>query len=445
MKPGRYATSRQKACQPCSTAKAKCDRRTGSCSRCARRGLSCVYTQPPTAENAESSAVLDSETDNNERDSTFQPPPPGALASGSDNEVSIADGRYAFGPTIESGQSSTVGGGTASSSSMSISGGFHVGTGRDSRVHSQAAERESLDFSSLGLVCPIDVDGISVRWMNPFIPVPGQTVKSYPPTTLSFVARVLKSYASIAIRGRGVPPFVHSSELSTASPTRPITTCLSLARICDSPLSHNEDVAADVLEREMNNLYERHETYGDTVSLAAFQAYLIYCMILFFHLGRGSDPSLRRAMMALQEIACSSSRRGLVCPAEQQRTRPGWEAWVVAEAKRRTLYTMYLFDSVLSSQDGLPTFLGTELRGLYAPASKALWQAGARPEWETAYNVHLVDWVEEDLRIDELWPIPTDLGEVDVSKRRSRVDRWLENVDEFGTMIYAVTSCTHGG
>ncbi len=44
----------------------------------------------------------------------------------------------------------------------------------------------------------------------------------------------------------------------------------------------------------------------------------------------------------------------------------------MAEAKRRTLYTMYLFDNILSAQDGLPTFLSTELRGLAAPAEKSL-------------------------------------------------------------------------
>ncbi|KAK3935107.1 MFS general substrate transporter [Diplogelasinospora grovesii] len=335
MKTARYSASRQKACQSCSNAKAKCDRKAGSCSR-------------------------------------------------------------------------------------------------------------SGNFSGRGLLCPINVDSISIRWMNPYIPVPGQTIKAYPPTIIAFIYRVLKSYASIAVRGRGIPPFVHSSQVTATSSSPPIATCLSLVRICDTSLPGSDDVAADVLMREMNNLYERREAYDDDMaSLAAFQAYLIYSMVLFFRLQRGADPFLRQAVMALQEIACSSSRRGLLCPAEQQRARPRWEAWIVAEAKRRTLFTMYLFDSVLSARDGLPTFLGTELRGLLAPSDKALWQAGARYDWETSYNVHLVDWVEGALRIDELWPIPADLDEASVVKRRGRVDQWLENVDEFGTMIYAVTSCTH--
>lgn len=114
------------------------------------------------------------------------------------------------------------------------------------------------------------------------------------------------------------------------------------------------------------------------------------------------------------------------------------------EAKRRTLYTMYLFDSVLSAQDGIPTALGTELTGLPAPSSKRLWHAQTREEWEIAYNSQLAD-LAHSLRIDELWPIPDGLNAAEVAVRRSRVDSWLQQVDEYGTMLYAVTSCTHGG
>ena len=167
-------------------------------------------------------------------------------------------------------------------------------------------------------------------------------------------------------------------------------------------------------------------------------------MVLFFKLNPGSTSVLRQAMMSLQVLASASSRQGLMCAAEQQNARPRWEAWIVAEANRRTLFTMYLFDSLLSAQDGLPIFLGTELHGLPAPGGRALWRATGKSEWEQAYNLLLSDSAET-LRIDELWPIPPDMDELTIAGRRHRVDRWLESVDEFGTMLYAVTSCTHGG
>lgn len=168
-------------------------------------------------------------------------------------------------------------------------------------------------------------------------------------------------------------------------------------------------------------------------------------MVLFFRLAQSRSDFFRRAMTNLQELACSSSHRGLTCAADLRRVRPRWEEWIVAEAKRRTLYVMYLFDSVLSAHEGFPTFLGTELQGLPAPANTLLWQARCRYDWEKEYNMYMAQWMEGGLTIDELWPMPAGLEESQVVRRRARLDHWLENIDEFGTMLYAVMSCTHGG
>ena len=316
-----------------------------------------------------------------------------------------------------------------------------------SRLPPSETQSETLDFSDLDLICPINADDISNRWLNTFVPVPGQKTKDYPPNVTAFIYRSLKSYAAVAIRGRGVPPFVHSSQTTMESARPPLSTCLSLVRMCDSSLPGSQSVATDVLQREMTTLYEQHGAYDDDdlTLLSAFQAYLIYSLVLFFQPSTGgAHPFLRQAMMNLQHIACSTSRRGLECQAEQRRARPKWEAWIVAEAKRRTLFVMYLFDSLLLAEDGLPTFLGTELRGLLAPANKSLWRAERRHEWETAYNHYLADWESGGLCIDELWPIDGDVDQRSVLERGHRVDQWLEHVDEFGTMLYAVTSCTHG-
>ncbi|KAI1765684.1 MFS general substrate transporter [Hypoxylon sp. FL1150] len=291
---------------------------------------------------------------------------------------------------------------------------------------------------SLELFNPINVDQISNRWLNSYIPVPGQKVKDYPPTVSAFIYRILKSYVAVAMRGRGVPPFIHPLQITASSIRPPLSTCLSLIRICERPFPGSQSAASDVLKREMNNLYE--QVHDDITLLAAFQAYLIYAMALFFALDEISTPFLRQVMMNLQDIACSSSRGGLMCVAEQQRSRPRWECWIAVEAKRRTLFTMYLFDSALSTRDGQQTFLGTELRGLPAPSSGCLWRARTRRGWQAAYNVDLADWPEGCFHIDELWPIPSEFGEEQARERRDRVDRWLESVDEFGTMMYAVTS-----
>lgn len=301
-----------------------------------------------------------------------------------------------------------------------------------------------LNFADILLVCPISADDISNRWLNSYIPDDQQKPKIYPANVTTFISRMLNAYVGVLVRGRGIPPFIHDLQVNSVL-SAPLATCLSVVRMCETVLPAGQTACTDVLCREMYNVYEWRGTFDNTTMLAAFQAYLIYALVLFFRLDHESDKLLQESMMKLQEIACMSARQGLVCAEEQRSARPGFESWVVAEAKRRTLYTMYLFDSVLLVKDGLPTFMATEVRGLLAPGPKSVWTAIARQQWIHEYNQYLADWPSGCLTIDELWPIPFDFGSQAIAARKRRVDQWLESVDDYGTMMYAVTSCTHGG
>ncbi|KAI0404166.1 hypothetical protein F4802DRAFT_255909 [Xylaria palmicola] len=438
MKPARYSASRQKACQHCSASKAKCDRGEGGCSRCRQRALRCVYPQAPFSRAVRQSPVTEG-PDGRASETTLVDPAPGNAIPPHGN--GDGGGNASMRSTTRPTHSSIERDGAARPESTPESRrSVDPSLGSVQR----AGHSEIRDFRDLGLTCPINAEGIGNRWLGAYIPLPDQQPKVYPVSTKTFLHRMVKSYVTVTIRGRGCPPFIHASQLSSHLVRPPLSTCLSLVRICEHQLPGSEGAAADILQREMSNLHGQLGTYDAITLLCAFQAYLIFTMVLFFRLGQIANPFLRQAVMNLQELACASAKSGLVCEAEQQRLRPRWESWIVAEANRRTLYTMYLFDGVLSDHDGLPTFVGTELRGLPAPAGRSLWRAQMRLDWEAAYNAHLADWSEGGFRIDELWRTPEDLDETDVIRRRNRVDHWLEGVDEFGTMLYAVTSSTHG-
>ncbi|KAE8415618.1 hypothetical protein BDV36DRAFT_297875 [Aspergillus pseudocaelatus] len=486
MRTSRYSTSRQKACQQCSSAKARCDRdrKTGPCGRCRHRGLPCVYPRTTPGSPVRQNFVVGEgrlHSPFSLSDASF-PSSEGELlvadtsesASATVNDHLIVSHSHSPQRAVREIQTATQ----CIPDLMPDSKPHHFerhSYDRHGRQHVNRAcsdegliktpcaipprppypdggelpamsdELETLEFSDLELVCPVNPDEISNRWLNAYMPIPGQTVKEYPAGIAAFIFRVLKSYAGVAVHGRGILPFIHPKQLIAQPTGSPLSTCLSLVRICANPLPGREHTTATVLQREMSSLYESQDRYNDEFLFAAFQAYLIYTMVLFFRLNQSRSDFFRRAMTNLQELACSSSRRGLTCAADRQRVRPRWEEWIVAEAKRRTLYVMYLLDSVLSSHEGFPTFLGTELQGLPAPANTLLWQARRRYDWEREYNMHMAQWMEGFLTVDELWPMPADLVESQVVRRRARVDRWLENLDEFGTMLYAVMSCTHGG
>lgn len=427
MKPTRYSISRQKACQQCSVSKAKCDRLGSGCSRCVQRALPCIYPRAasPRAKRSAEPGVVDPTI-------YHAVPHNGDISEGG---LIRPNARPMYFNAEENiGASSVTSSGHRHPTDPNFAS-FQRSNGPDIR-----------EFGDLRLTCPINAEDISNRWLGAYIPLPDQKVKEYPTPTKTFLYRMLNSYIAIPIRGRGHPPFIHASQVASHLVRPPLSTCLSLVRICEHQLPGSEEAAAEVLQREMTNLHSQHGAYDNDLLtlLCAFQAHLILTMVLFFRLGQIANPHLRKAMMDLQELACASAKKGLVCEAEQSRIRPKWESWIVAEANRRTLYAMYLFDGVLSAHDGLPTFLGTELRGLPAPASRELWRARERSEWEAEYNSHLADWREGGLRIDELWRVPEDLDDAGVRRRQERVDRWLESVDEFGTMLYAVTSSTHG-
>ncbi|KAK1477059.1 amino acid permease [Colletotrichum abscissum] len=307
---------------------------------------------------------------------------------------------------------------------------------------SDVLKPDVFDFSDMSLVCTINADDIANRWLNNFVPIPGQLAKNYSPSISAFIQRILESYVDCSIRGRKVPPFVHWSQITLPS-SQPLSNCLRAIRSFGGPDVAGAEAVANELKVEMARLYSQHASYDDMALLAAFQTHLIYAMVIFFKFGKAYHPFLREAMMSTQDLACAVAKKGLTCVSGDE-PRPRWECWIAAEAKRRTLFTMCLFDSALMTHDGLSTHLATELRGLSAPASKALWETRTRRDWRGVYDLQRAEWPDSWLAIDELWPVPGNFSETEVIHRRTRVKAWLEDLDEFGTMIYAVTSGTHG-
>ncbi|KAJ4015316.1 hypothetical protein NW752_006771 [Fusarium irregulare] len=294
--------------------------------------------------------------------------------------------------------------------------------------------------SNPDLICPINPDDIQNRWLNAYVPLPGQEAKNYPTNISQLISRTLKSYALKAIQGRP-PPFIHPTHLLLS----PISACFILLKLCRVSIDGIEDesVVAEILKREMTRLHEGHTTYSDMELFSTFQAYLIYTMVLFFKFTPPSMDFFRQAMINLQEIACAISRQGLALNSERMVSgRPEREAWHIVEAKRRTLYTMYFLDNVLSMADGLPTYIAHELKGLYAPSSSELWAASVA-EWKQEYLIYRREWGVSPFQLDELWPVSSGTDEWLIRRRQERTDQWLKDVDGFGMMLYAVTSCTY--
>lgn len=171
--------------------------------------------------------------------------------------------------------------------------------------------------------------------------------------------------------------------------------------------------------------------------LSAFQAYLIYSILMYFS-PRGDFPE--KTMVTLMNMAFQTSRNGLFCTAEIERTKPTWESWIVAAAKRRAVFILYLFSSIYNADRLLPDFIADELRDVYVPGHKALWEADNRELWNKVYDRYLSDWEDGSLVVSELWASP----EEEEPKRRERIERWVQTIDEFGMMIFGLCAHIHG-
>lgn len=165
--------------------------------------------------------------------------------------------------------------------------------------------------------------------------------------------------------------------------------------------------------------------------LVAFQAYILYVVLL---LTPSQMPAISQVtMLNLQDFAFDIARTGLVCAGSLALPH---KTWALAEAKRRTLFVMYMLDDIVNAFSCVSPILGDELASLPMTCSKALWEAPGASWWRI-YNTHVSEWDRSAFRLEELWRRPRD------ADAQMRLDRWLAQADELGMMIFAVTSFTH--
>ncbi|KIW87092.1 uncharacterized protein Z519_12389 [Cladophialophora bantiana CBS 173.52] len=298
----------------------------------------------------------------------------------------------------------------------------------------------SMDFNHINLVCTVDENRIRARWLESLLPSMDQRPKPFHASTMAFVTRVFKSYPRMFLT-ENLPPFIHWAQMAHRV-AEPLANCMNIARMWAVQTPESAAMVREVIGQEMSKIFQKASTRafsGHLELLAILQGYLLYAIMLFDSANAASMVE-QDIMIKLQDLAGDLASRGTLCPAETNGTRPDWESWIVASAKRRTLFATVLLDNLVNFTLGSPSFIAVELADLPAPASKTLWNAQDRRSWNTAYNQQLSLWSDGELLISDLWPQP---GPIPAPVRQKKIDNWLSSVDEFGMMIYAVTSHTY--
>ncbi|KAJ5773679.1 hypothetical protein N7457_008575 [Penicillium paradoxum] len=423
-------STRKKSCRKCVQAKARCDLGNPKCKRCTVRSIICEYPSRIESNNGLS-------RENEQSYANFMP-------ANSIYDAGSLDSTWP--PELAAG----------------------IGNPSRHQAHSAIPNSErvyldpslDLDFQHNDLVAMTDAEEIRDRWLRPYISdSTGQEPKQLNAHTIQYLTCVLKSYVRNLLDSIA-PPFLHPLQLAAIHPPV-LACCFTLVRMWLTRIPGSEPLILGTIHGEMKKITDqvedspsiypipksntRQQTFGnDFDGLCSFQAYLIYFMALHFFPAANTieeaHPAENQTQINMQEIAFRSAKTGLTCRTEQCKARPRWESWIVASAKRRTLFTMYLFTNVYNTQVGLPNFVAEELRGVMVPESKILWRASSRTDWEREYNRHLSRWEDGMLEISELWK-SSDTG---TDAQRERIERWLQSADEFGVMLFAVCAHIHG-
>ncbi|WVO17502.1 hypothetical protein L204_105195 [Cryptococcus depauperatus] len=414
---------RRKACRSCATSKVRCSLEKPGCSRCRLTDRNCVYETTASAEE--------------QPDSRPAQGGPEAEPGRSDYlNMSLLTGPLAASAALQTPLSPSA------PSRSPVDNTIWCPPVQQSQGPSPRGNPKSneLHFGEIDLTPTSEADDIRTRWIRPYIATTlGQTEipKIVLPYTVQFMKRILRTYPRNMLKDGHVPPIIHHAQVKGNEMPRALANCYSLVRMREHAVPGSEEIVISTLRGEMDRLARESPDQHDYDLLSAFQAYLIYSILIYFSLcGDFSENT----MITLMDLAFRTCRKGLFCTAEIERTKPTWESWIVAAAKRRAVFILYIFSSIYNADRLLPDFIANELRSVYVPGHKALWGADNRETWNKVYDQYLSDWEDGSLVISELWASL----EREEPKQRERVERWVQTVDEFGMTIFALCAHIHG-
>ena len=451
---------RRRSCQRCAAAKARCDLGRPQCSRCSTRKTTCEYAnefmsaQDDDIVSPPPIALLDNDGGTGQREHRLSPPdtnagmpgrtlrlfdetPPGEKVSRSYVTPSSVPGPSCdeYPPSLEV----TCGPLLPPQFIEDVPSENRAASPKFPPLADTLVERSIQAIvgepRSQNLMAVPEMGPMRDRWLYPFLPTSKKACNPEK-ASVQMYAQILSTYPSMMAQGWGcLPPIIHPLQFSGAKELTPLSNCLSLSRMWQDRKPGSESLAKVTIRREMTRLFDEYQTYDEDDLLATMQALLLYAIMAYFSSDRTSPEPLVDAgtIMNMQQVSYCLATTGYILPAEETHTRPSWEEWIRASAKRRTIVVLYCFDCVYTTMNGLPMYQCDELRYFPAPAGKLLWQASPREQWERTYNRWLVRWQDR----------PSLLGDLMICRRRSveeseRLQKWIEEVDEFGMMLMIV-------
>ncbi|KAM0254772.1 hypothetical protein ACHAQJ_006429 [Trichoderma viride] len=443
------AASRQKSCNACVRGKRRCDKRTPRCTRCAAKGLDCVYQRQPPPSSSQQQHQHQSPTCGSATATTIP-----SCASVVEGNCSTPEMPPEFDMSFDIESLSTTTGTNTSPESLQQDVGMQLGG--ESHSHHQHAVHADLGFSIVDLMNASAGTGEGSLWdlsgfgdsgkMDlPPVPVvppfqtqqPQQPIHSQqsqqqqpirdlsilqnedqcvtadvlqvhdPRSKIGFIVQAVSDlYVGFTQRRETI--FMHP-RLWTSQLPKTIISAFSAATAYSSRTPQTKGWTLKVLldaVREVHRDGERATTHAER--LARVQALLLLNSMRIFDGDVGMRAAAEREMSVMLAwvkdliVVKGELEEGLPSSAHMTRDKPpkSWESWVLIECTRRTIMTSFALMClvfVLKSEEGSSScqVSGTsqeinEFRQVPAPSD--FWEDGhsftaSRHLWEATSSV----------------------------------------------------------
>ncbi|KAG9231563.1 hypothetical protein BJ875DRAFT_113309 [Amylocarpus encephaloides] len=440
--------SRRKACFYCARAKTHCDLIQPSCSRCTSKKLNCGYEQPrpskipvtlpQTAESTEQSVIPIPDVD-------FGSP----WIAWENVEI--------LNPLDDSANESAnlVSSGISNYERWNLDGSELVGGIQNDFINESTIQNQSRPQHSIFEVdSPMDVSNIDfadTSWLSPIMPrapkLFGQRKRDNQLSlNKNYLLCSLRTYPHMMLPGKSLPPFIHPTSMidmqredRTTQKTLPgpLANCAAIVQMYSVKNNSNAVFIWKAVRMEQERISAEYMKYDDWNTVAALQAITVYFLL---RLSEDNDEATNFDVPLINTMVKLALKvMGLTTKYEypSEGATPTWKGWGLAESLRRTIIVLFLVDMFFDYSSALHYYRcdGSILKSMALPCARDLWRATTSAEWKQEFAS----------RSEEIGP-KTQLTYGDLLNFRSRADRrldsWLSQLDDFGSLVMAAANLT---
>ena len=254
-----------------------------------------------------------------------------------------------------------------------------------------------------------------------------------------YIGSTLRKYPAMMLDATP-PPFIYHQCMASKGHFEPnalpgpLPRCSGIVAMWSTKNANNQHYVWKILRIEQERLSEEIDVYDDMMAVNALQAITIYMLL------RVSCPNDELANFDLPLIRTMSKLamkvRGLTKRYRgPEFAMPSHADWVLVESLNRTISGLFIIEYLFDLAPGMGAQRCDSIKfwsEMLLPSSKALWEAVSELEWERAYAVSDNDrrpYYGELMRHEQL-----------VRGRAQLLDRWMSEVDDFGTLVINAAS-----